>query len=165
MSSTLWLLKIRNRTNPKLSLIAVLNLSKRLSQDFFRHCWYLTRFDNDFSLKFASFTLPFWWVLIFAIDDVIHQFIDQVNKHHPSIKTAEISEAKKYVFRLVTSVGQRKILSRHEESNLRPSDLRSDALPLSHNDSSVTGVYYEVLMTRVLHTARISNVDSVMFFW
>ena len=24
-------------------------------------------------------------------------------------------------------------------------------------------VYYEVLMTRVLHTARISNVDSVMF--
>ena len=51
-------------------------------------------------------------------------------------------------FRLVTSVG-------HEESNLRPSDLRSDALPLSHRDS------YEVLMTRVLHTARISNVDSL----
>ena len=24
-------------------------------------------------------------------------------------------------------------------------------------------VYYEVLITRVLHTARISNVDSVMF--
>ena len=24
-------------------------------------------------------------------------------------------------------------------------------------------MYYEVLMTRVLHTARISNVDSVMF--
>ena len=59
-------------------------------------------------------------------------------------------------FRLVTSVGQRKILSPHEESNLRPSDLRSDALPLSHKDSSVSGVYYEVLMTRVLHTARIS---------
>ena len=53
------------------------------------------------------------------------------------------------------------ILSPHEESNLRPSDLRSDALPLSHKDSSVSGVYYEVLMTRVLHTARISNVDSV----
>ena len=34
---------------------------------------------------------------------------------------------------------------------------------LSHKDSSVSGVYYEVLMTRVLHTARISNVDSVMF--
>ena len=41
--------------------------------------------------------------------------------------------------------------------------LHSDALPLSHKDSSVSGVYYEVLMTRVLHTARISNVDSVMF--
>ena len=66
-------------------------------------------------------------------------------------------------FCLVTSVGQRKILSPREESNLRSSDLRSDALPLSHQDSSVNEVYYEVLMKRVLHTARISNVDSVMF--
>ena len=56
-----------------------------------------------------------------------------------------------------------KILSPHEESNLRPSDLRSDALPLSHQDSSMSDIYYEVLITRVLHTARISNVDSVMF--
>ena len=70
-------------------------------------------------------------------------------------------ELRKMFFRLVTSVGQRKILSPHEESNLRPSDLRSDALPLSHRDSSVSEVYYEVLMTRVLHTARISNVDSL----
>ena len=48
----------------------------------------------------------------------------------------------------------------------RTSDLRiphSDALPLSHRDSSVSKVYYEVHMTRVLHTARISNVNSVMF--
>ena len=30
-------------------------------------------------------------------------------------------------------------------------------------DSKVSEVYYEVHMTRVLHTARISNVDSVMF--
>ena len=66
-------------------------------------------------------------------------------------------------FRLVTSVGYRKILSPHEESNLRPSDLCSDALPLSHKDSLVSEVYYEVLITRVLHTARIRNVDSVMF--
>ena len=71
-----WLLKIRNRTNPKLSLIALLNLCKRFSQDFVRHCWYVTRFDNDFSLKFASFTLPFWRVLILAIDNVIYQFKD-----------------------------------------------------------------------------------------
>ena len=35
---------------------------------------------------------------------------------------------RKMFFRLVTSVGQRKILSPQEESNLRPSDLRSDAL-------------------------------------
>ena len=66
-------------------------------------------------------------------------------------------------FRLVTSVGQRKILSSHEESNLRTSDLRSDSLPLSPKNSSVSGVYYEVLMTRVPHIAWISNVDSVMF--
>ena len=39
----------------------------------------------------------------------------------------------------------------------------SDALPLSHRDSTVSEVYYEVDMTRVLHTVRISNVDSVMF--
>ena len=48
----------------------------------------------------------------------------------------------------------------------RASDLwipRSDALPLSHRDSTVNEVYYVVHMTRVLHTARISNVDSVMF--
>ena len=39
----------------------------------------------------------------------------------------------------------------------------SDALPLSHRDSTVSKVYYEVHMTDVLHTARISNVDSVTF--
>ena len=48
----------------------------------------------------------------------------------------------------------------------RTSDLRiprSDALPLSHRDSTVNEVYYEVNMTRVLHTARTSNGTSVMF--
>ena len=37
--------------------------------------------------------------------------------------------------------------------------LRSDALPLSHEDSTVS----EIRLTRVLYTARISNGDSVMF--
>ena len=48
----------------------------------------------------------------------------------------------------------------------RTSDLRiplSDALPLSHRDSMVSEVSDEVHMTRVLRTARISNVDSVIF--
>ena len=48
----------------------------------------------------------------------------------------------------------------------RTSDLwisHSDALPLSHRDSTVSKVYYEVHMTRALHTARISNVNSIMF--
>ena len=87
-------------------------------------------------------------------------------KHRYCIKVKMASfklgeELRKIFFRPVTSVGQRKIRSPHGESNLRPSDLRSDALPLSHKDSSVSGVYYEVLMTRVLHTTRISNVDSL----
>ena len=46
------------------------------------------------------------------------------------------------------------------------SDLRilcSDALPLSHRDSMVSGVNSEVHMTHVLHTVGISNFDSVMF--
>ena len=45
-------------------------------------------------------------------------------------------ELRKMFFRLDTNVGQRKILNLHEESNLRPSDLRSGALPLSHKDYS-----------------------------
>ena len=62
------------------------------------------------------------------------------------------------------SVEQRKNLSPHEESNLRPSDLHFDALPLSHRDSMVSKVYYKVHTTCVLHTARISNVNSVIFW-
>ena len=47
----------------------------------------------------------------------------------------------------------------------RASDLRIPrSETLSHRDSTVSEVYYEVHMTRfLLHTARISNVDSVMF--
>ena len=52
------------------------------------------------------------------------------------------------------------------KSSESPRDLwipHSDALPLSHRDSTVSEVYYEVHITRVLHTTRISNVNSVMF--
>ena len=52
-------------------------------------------------------------------------------------------------------VTKKKNLSRHEESNLRPLD--------SALRCSTTEPHYEVHITRVLHTARISNVDSVMF--
>ena len=48
----------------------------------------------------------------------------------------------------------------------RTSDLRiplSNALPLSRRDSTVNEVYYEVHLTRVLHTVWINNVDSVIF--
>ena len=39
----------------------------------------------------------------------------------------------------------------------------SNALPLSHRDSTVSEVYHEVDMTRILHIARIGNVDSIIF--
>ena len=69
----------------------------------------------------------------------------------------------KDVYRLVMSVGQKKFLvpMRNRTADLRIP--RSDALPLRHRDSTVSEVYCEVHMTRVLHTARISNDDSVMF--
>ena len=35
--------------------------------------------------------------------------------------------------------------------------------PQTFGDSTVSDFYYEVHMTRVLHTAGISNVDSVVF--
>ena len=41
--------------------------------------------------------------------------------------------------------------------------LHSDALPLSHRDFMVSKVYYKIHMTCVLHTVRISNVNSIMF--
>ena len=50
---------------------------------------------------------------------------------------------------------------RNRTSNLRIP--RSDALPLSHRDSTVSEVSYEVHMTHVLHAARNTNVESVMF--
>lgn len=35
-------------------------------------------------------------------------------------------------------------------------------LPLSHGDSTVSEVYYEVRTTCILHTTTISNVDNLM---
>ena len=54
-------------------------------------------------------------------------------------------EVEKGVFHLVKGMGQRKILSPHEESNLRPSRIPCpDALPLSNRDSMVSKAHYEV---------------------
>ena len=68
-------------------------------------------------------------------------------------------ETKKDVFCLVTSAGQGK----NFESPWEIQILCSDALPLSHRDSTVREVYYKVYLTPVLNTTRISNVDSIMF--
>ena len=66
-------------------------------------------------------------------------------------------------FRLVTSVGQRKNSESPQE--IKPQTFRFCALILylSHRDSAVSKVYYKVCMTHVLHTARISNVNNIMF--
>ena len=58
---------------------------------------------------------------------------------------------------------KKKILSPHEELNLRPSDSALLCSTPSHRDSTVSEVYYKVRMTCVQHTARISNVNSIMF--
>ena len=51
---------------------------------------------------------------------------------------------------------------RNKTSNLRIP--HSDALPLSHIDSTVSKAYYQVhIVTRVLYTVKINNVNSVMF--
>ena len=68
---------------------------------------------------------------------------------------------RKMFFVLSRAWDKEKILSPHEESNLRPLDLRSDALPLSHKDSMMSENLNH--MTCVFHTTGISNVDSVMF--
>ena len=74
-----------------------------------------------------------------------------------------LSARERFFFVLSLALDKEQILSPHEESNLRPSDLRSDGQPLSHRDSTVSEAYYELHMIRVLHTARMSNVGSVMF--
>ena len=64
------------------------------------------------------------------------------------------------VFRLVTSVGQR----RNSESpwGIEPHTFGFRAL-MPYHWATVSEVPYEVHITRVLHTARISNVNSFMF--
>ena len=70
-------------------------------------------------------------------------------------------EIEKDIFRLVTWVGQRK----NSESlwGVEPQTFGSRAPVLYHRCSMVREIYYEVHMTRFLHTVRISNVDSFMF--
>ena len=54
-------------------------------------------------------------------------------------------EVEKDVFHLVTGMGQRKILSPHEELNLRPSRIPCpEALLLSNRDSMVSNTHYRV---------------------
>ena len=60
----------------------------------------------------------------------------------------------KDVFRLVTSVTNKNFwVPRNRTSDFWIS--RTDALPLSYKDSTVSDVYYEVHVTRTLHTAML----------
>ena len=56
-----------------------------------------------------------------------------------------------------------KILSPYEESNLRHSDTTLQCSTAELQRLNGERVYYKVLKIHVLHTARISNVGSVMF--
>ena len=68
-------------------------------------------------------------------------------------------ETEEDVFRLVTCVGQRK--NSKFPRGIEPQTFGFRAPMLYHEPQRLYG--YKVHMTRVLHTARISNVDSVMF--
>ena len=91
---------------------------------------------------------------------------DEILNLWENLNNSQISKCIKVRKMFFSSCNERGI-KKYSESpwgiDLRPSDLRSDAQPLSHKDSSVSEAYYEVLITRFPHTVRISNVDSVMF--
>ena len=70
-------------------------------------------------------------------------------------------EAEKDVFRLVSSVGQRK--NYESPWGIKPQALGFRASMSYHWDSTVSELYYEVHMARFLHTSRMNNVDSVIF--
>ena len=74
-------------------------------------------------------------------------------------------DLEKGVFHLDMSVGQRKnYVGSREESNLRPSD---STLPYSETEPQrhygERGPLWSSCMTPILHTVRISDVDSVIF--
>ena len=73
------------------------------------------------------------------------------------------NKIEKDVFRLVTSVGQRKNSESLRGIEPQTFGFRDPMLYYWATDSTVSEVYYKVHMTRILHTARISNVDSVIF--
>ena len=104
--------------------------------------------------------------------------LDFERKNHPDLPLAEPNKTLTscvHAHRILFVIGERCFSSCHERGTKKTlwvpmgnwtSDLRftrSDALTLSHRDSTVSAVSdYEVLMTRVLHTTRISNFDSVI---
>ena len=73
--------------------------------------------------------------------------------------TRKIKRVRKYC-----SVGLNKAIAFSYKSTSRAWDKEKFWVPMRNrtSDLRICGVYYEVLMTSVPHTARIGNVDSVM---
>ena len=69
---------------------------------------------------------------------------------------ASFEKIQKDVLHLVTSMGQRKILSTHEESNLTPSDSTK-----SHRNSMVSKAYYEVHISHASYILLGSAISMV----
>ena len=74
--------------------------------------------------------------------------------------TPQLVWRKIYFFVLSQVWDKEKIQSPHEESNLRPSD---SVLRCSNQWATDTPLWARSIMTCILHTARIGNVESVMF--
>ena len=70
---------------------------------------------------FLLLLLLFYFIVFFNVSSDMSKFYEI--KFQTPTNFTTVLKLRKIFFRLVTSVGQRKILSPHEESNLRPSDL------------------------------------------
>ena len=105
-------------------------------------------------------------------------FRSQINKYIPCCRatwnifvnlTSQMTlkcgknKIEKDIFRIVTSMGQRNNSESLRGIEPQAFGFRAPMLYYWATDSTVSEVYYEVIMTSILYTARISNVDSVIF--
>ena len=90
-----------------------------------------------------------------SLRDLLARVDEEIHRLDPSSHKEVSMNLRERFFHFVTSMGQRK----NSESPWRI-EPQTFVLPLCHRDSTVSEVCYEVHMTRVLHTARISNVKG-----
>ena len=91
-----------------------------------------------------------------SLRDLLARVDEEIHRLDPSSHKEVSMNLRERFFHFVTSVGQRK--NSKSPWGIEP---QTFVLPLCHRDSTVSEVCYEVYMTRVLRTARISNVNNM----